>query len=161
MPVMPSVKRRPSAYAGGGLGPGAVRGRRRVHLERGGVRGAPDRVSGGRVERLHHLVLPLAGEEVEAVAEQQGRRVAEADLAAPLPGEPLRPGRGRVEGRHRAVAQRSAPLRPVLRRRVADTAGGNDDDHRGGEQGGQPGRPNEIWFCHGVRLAPSVCVSIP
>ena len=95
---------------------------RRVHVERRRVARPPDRLAGRRVERGHHLVLALAAEQVQAVADQHRAGVAESDVYRPVPLQRVRPARRHVEGSGHAVTRRPAPLGPVLRRRVREDA---------------------------------------
>src|SRR6185295_118837 len=94
------------------LRPGAVARRRVVHLERRRIARLPDHLARRRVERAHHLVLVLTTEREDAVADDDRRRVAGADLDLPLAGEVLGPGARRTGPGQRAVAGGGAPLRP-------------------------------------------------
>ena len=102
---------------------------RRVHVERRRVARPPQRLAGGGVERGHHLVVALAGEQVQAIADQHRTGVTEPDLHRPVPLQHVRPARRHVEGRRHAVARRPAPLRPVLRRRARDGADEQRHNH--------------------------------
>ena len=133
MPLMPRVKRRPSAKAGVDFGPGPVVAGGRHHLERRRIARTPDGLTGGGVEGLHHLVAALPAEQVEPVPDEERRRVAEPHLDRPLPGEPVGPRRRHVEPDDRAVAVRSPPLGRVLtghrRRRHPESDRQRDSDH--------------------------------
>src|SRR5207247_1102307 len=99
-----------------GLGSGPMRGSRGIHLEGRAIARPPDDLGCRGVERRHDLVLALSGEDVDAIAGHDWRRIAGAHFYIPTPGEGLGP-RGRLtEGRDDAVTVRAAPLRPVLSR---------------------------------------------
>src|SRR6185295_9437200 len=95
------------------LRPGAVARRRVVHLERRQTARLPDHLARRRVERAHHLVLVLTTEREDAVADDDRRRVAGADLDLPLAGEVLGPGARLADRGQRAVSVGAAPPRTV------------------------------------------------
>ncbi len=98
------------------FGARSVRRGRRVHLERRRIAGAPDRFAGARIECGHDFVFVLTREDVDSLADHQWHRIAGADFNLPAFHEGFRPRRWLAEQRNGAVAGRTAPLRPILRR---------------------------------------------
>src|SRR4030095_5345902 len=83
------------------------------HLELRGIAGFPHHLAAVGIDRAHDLFVFLARERVNAVADDDRRRVARAHFDLPLLRELFGPRPRRRERRHRAIAVRAAPLRPV------------------------------------------------
>ena len=64
----------------------------------------------------HHLVVVLSRVHVDPITDQERCRVAQPHLDGPVLGQGVRPGGRLAKRRHRPVAVRPAPLRPLLTR---------------------------------------------
>src|SRR4029453_9854074 len=87
-----------------------------------------------------HFFFALPGEDEKAIADEQRRRVPEADLDPPLLLQAVGPSRRLAKRRHGAVAIRSAPLRPVL-------SGGLSTENDRPEDGAQARSPKALMGC--------------
>src|SRR4029079_16742276 len=91
-----------------------VCGRRAVHRERRIVAGLPDHLAGVHIEGRHDFALTLSRELIDAIADDERRRISGADLDLPLLSQLFGP-RFRIGwSRRRAVAIRSTPLVPIV-----------------------------------------------
>ena len=90
-------------------------------------------VRGTRSERHRHLVVALAGHEVDRVADDDRRRLALADLDLPQLLGRLGPGLGGLEHGGVTVAVGAAVLRPILGREGGGKKQGEKEaKHAGG-----------------------------
>jgi hypothetical protein len=89
------------------------------------------------VEGRKHLVVAAAAEAVDDVADDDGRRVALADICPPSARQVLGPCVRLEEGTGLAIPVPSAPLRIVPGRALGDGGRGRPDQHRGRHR--QPG----------------------
>src|SRR4029453_13074938 len=103
---------------------GGIDGKRR------GITGRPDLLAGVGVERGERFVVASPREHVEAIADENRRRIANPDVDLPLSREGVGPCLRRRERRDCAVAVGSAPLRPVGARLGAQS--GRCDDQNPG-----------------------------
>src|SRR5207245_2723299 len=90
-----------------------------------------------RVQARDDLIPTLAGKDVELVAHQSRRRIAEAHGRLPLLRQLLGPRRGGSESRHFVVPVGPAPLGPI----VAKDAGGEGKRQKAKGKGQKGKRP--------------------
>ena len=99
----------------GGLRPLAMPLRGRVHRIRGRVGVAPNFAARGEVEPAGDLVFARAGEDVDAVLDDERGRVPFPDRDLPFARQLSGAAGGHYEIGQPAIPVRPAPLRPILR----------------------------------------------
>ena len=160
-------------------------GSRRVHVERRGIARPPDRFAGRRVERGHHLVLALAAEHVQAVADQHRdwrSRVRCPPTSAVAACPASSPARRRPPPRRRAPGRATGASPAPRRRHAADQQRHNRRHHerarevchrcllqvliRGSDSGSAPivrafdrRREDQVTSVHHSRSVPAVSSS--
>src|SRR5215510_2065255 len=116
------------------LGPGAVLRRRIGGLVWGLVVGPPNEPARRGVERRHRFGAVSPGEGVDGFANDDGRRVAFADLYLPSARQFFGPSFRLLESTGRAVAVSPAPLRIILRRALSRSGSRRHDQEGGGHK---------------------------